>query len=183
MTTETFDAAIDRAAKQPYHDVEDIKRTQFARPLAELKELQRTWPKQHTLLLNRLAIVKDRVHKALTVGANQQAVHRLVVPLVRDLDGDAQGTVGLLPSIGAQIDRGIHNMESFGPKELPHRGWWISWPAEPDRVRDCLAAADDRLTQLEATVQDGGALQALVEEARARRASTPGYPAAPTVSE
>jgi hypothetical protein len=48
------------------------------------------------------------------------------------------------------------NMQGFTEQQLPLRSVWLSWPSTPDRLKDNLLAIENRLSQLEAIVADGG---------------------------
>ena len=62
------------------------------------------------------------------------------------------------------------NMQGFTEKQLPLRSVWLSWPSTPDRMKDNLLAIENRLSQLEAIVADGGQLQQMIEQVAERKA-------------
>ena len=95
---------------------------------------------------------------------------RLTSPLVNDLQGGGPVFVGLLSSIGPQIDRGMADMERFDEPQLGLRQLWLSWPNIPSRVRDNINAAESRMSQLESLVADGGQLQQMIEQVAERKA-------------
>jgi hypothetical protein len=62
------------------------------------------------------------------------------------------------------------NMQGFTEKQLPLWSVWLSWTSMPDRLKDNLLAIENRLSQLEAIVADGGPLQQMIGRLAERKA-------------
>lgn len=167
MNTSTLDDAIEAAKHTPLvEEANRIKAQYFAGPLTQLHDLERQWSKQLPAFQTRLSNALNRINAAQAV-VSPRLVYQLVGRLLQDLQGTGPFP-GLLASIGQQIKQGIASMEGFGPSHLHDRLIWISWPNIPARVRDNIASVDALLLRLEAIVQDGGELQALIESGAAQ---------------
>lgn len=172
MSTETlsFEDAC-TAAKAEDQAVAAIKQT-FVEPLRELKKLRAGWETTRAELQTRLTRAQGRLQQAVNAGVDLNAAMRLTGPLVNDLQGGGPMPIGLLSSIGPQIERGMADMERFDEKQLPLRQLWLSWPNIPSRVRDNINAAEARMAQLESLVADGGPLQQMIERVAERKAGS-----------
>lgn len=168
MSVQTFEEAVS-AAQQEDQQVAAIKQT-FVEPLKELTKLKAQWDKQRLQFQNRLSLVHHRVQQAVTAGVNADQVLRVVGPLIRDLEGGGPVIAGLIPTFPTQLETCMANMRDFTEKQLPLRSVWLSWPSTPDRLKDNLRAIEDRLSQLESIVADGGQLQQMIERVAERKA-------------
>ena len=167
MSSTTFDGAYNLAAKTEHIELVAIKKM-FVELLKELKALKTQWEKTRAGFQTRLSRIHYRVQQAEKAGVTITQAAHLVGPFLNELQGRGHTKVGLLPSIGQQIENGISTIERVSEEPLPRRQDLGTWAGIPSCVRGKICAVEERLARLETLVADGGPLHDLIEQAAVR---------------
>ena len=127
------------------------------------------WAKMRMGFQTRLSRIHHRVQQAEKAGVTITRAAQLVGPFLNELQGRGNTrAIGLLPSIGQQIENGITTLERVGEEPLPRRQELGTWTDIPLCVRGKIRVVEERLTHLETLFAEGGPLQGLVEHAAVR---------------
>jgi hypothetical protein len=151
----TFEESVANFATPDLVALAEQKKT-FEPVLAELKKLEREFPKHKTTWFSRIEMVNRRRHLALAKGVT----HTRLTYLLNELSG-TPGKVGMLEGTENMLAHYIARIMQFSLRDLPQRQSWLHLYTAPDRIRDNVQAIEDYLA--EALVKDGGELHRMLQ--------------------
>ncbi len=136
--------------------------------LQDLRELKRSFPKKQAAWQSRLERISTRYQAARALGVFRSSI----ASRLEELTGGRALHGGLLVAVEQQINAAIYKIERLTSQDIQQRRW-ISWPGEPQKIRDNMAEIELLLTQLESITKDGGELEGLLRQKSGQAASAP----------
>ncbi len=158
MSNPTFEQSISSFTTLDLAALADQKKT-FEPVLAELKKLEREFPKHKTKWFSRVDAVNRRRQLALTKGVS----HTRLTYLLNELSG-GPGRIGMIEGTENMLSHYLARITQFSLRDLPQRAGWLHLYTAPNKINDNIRAIEAYLDEAETLVADGGELHRLLQE-------------------